>query len=98
MQFKCRLLYINANTKMAGLSLQGNIIQNQATDFGDFSVGDVVDDVTVIRVDQGLGLLMKLSESVVGFTHVSLIGLFVRGFGQNSNPTKGVHQLRGCKR
>ena len=91
-------MYINANTKMAGLSLQGNIIQNQATDFGDFSVGDVVDDVTVIRVDQGLGLLMKLSDSVVGFTHVSLIGLCVRGFGQNSNPTKGVDQLAGCKR
>ncbi|XP_068709241.1 protein RRP5 homolog [Montipora foliosa] len=72
-KFKCRLLYINANTKMAGLSLQGNIIQNQATDFGDFSVGDVVDDVTVIRVDQGLGLLMKLSDSVVGFTHISRV-------------------------
>ena len=70
-QLKCRLLYVNANTKTVGLSLQESVVQNKATSFGDFSVGDIIDDATVTRVDQGLGLLIKLSNSILGFTHVS---------------------------
>lgn len=62
---------MNANTKTAGLSLQENVISNEAASFSDWSVGDVVDDAAVSRVDQGLGLLLKLSDGILGFTHVS---------------------------
>lgn len=72
-QFKCRLLFIDTNTKTAGVSLQEDIIENRATGFGDYAIGDIIDDATVVRVDDGLGLLMKLSESVLGFTHVSTV-------------------------
>ena len=68
---KCRLLYINTNTKTVGLSLQENVVLNKATSFGDWSVGDIIDDATVTRVDQGLGLFMRLSDATLGFTHVS---------------------------
>ena len=63
---------MNVNTKTVGLSLQENVISNEAASFGHWSVGDVVDDAAVIRVDQGLGLLLRLSDGILGFTHVSL--------------------------
>ena len=62
---------MNVNTKTVGLSLQENVISNEAAAFGHWSVGDVVDDAAVIRVDQGLGLLLRLSHGIFGFTHVS---------------------------
>ena len=62
---------MNVNTKTVGLSLQENVISNEAAGFGHWSVGDVVDDAAVIRVDQGLGLLLRLSHGTLGFTHVS---------------------------
>jgi len=70
---KCRLLYINTNTKTVGLSLQENVVLNKATSFGDWSVGDIIDDATVTRVDQGLGLFMRLSDATLGFTHISRV-------------------------
>ena len=70
---KCRLLYVNANTKTVGLSLQQTVVLNKATTFGHLSVGDVVDDAAVVRVDQGLGLILSLSDGILGFTHVSLM-------------------------
>ena len=79
-QVKCRLLYINTNTKTVGLSLQQNALLNKAASFGDWSVGDIIDDAAVTRVDQGLGLLMRLSDGIPGFTHVSLQA--VMGFGK----------------
>ena len=63
---------MNVNTKTVGLSLQENVISNEAASFGHWLVGDVVDDATVNRVDQGLGLLLRLSDGILGFTHVSL--------------------------
>ena len=66
---------MNANTKTVGLSLQKNVISNEAASFSHWSVGDVVDDAAVSRVDQGLGLLLKLSDGIRGFTHVSLFRL-----------------------
>lgn len=68
---KCRLLYINANTKTVGLSLQENVVLNKATSFGNWSIGDIIEDAVVIRVDQGMGLLMRLSDNSLGFAHVS---------------------------
>lgn len=64
---------MNVNTKTVGLSLQENVISNEAASFGHWSVGDVVDDAAVTRVDQGLGLLLRLSDGILGFTHVSLL-------------------------
>ena len=63
---------MNANTKTVGLSLQENVISNEAASFGHWSVGDVIDDAAVFRVDQALGLLLRLSDGILGFTHVSL--------------------------
>jgi len=60
-----------------GLSLQEKVISNEAASFGHWSVGDVVDDATVIRVDQGLGLLLRLSDDILGFTHVSLFCIII---------------------
>ena len=71
LQVKCRLLYINANTKTVGLSLQENVLLNKATSFGNWSIGDIIEDAGVMRVDQGMGLLMKLSDNSLGFAHVS---------------------------
>ncbi|XP_015771536.1 PREDICTED: protein RRP5 homolog [Acropora digitifera] len=71
--FKCRLLFIDTNTKTAGVSLREDIIQNRGTEFGDYAIGDIIDDATVIRVDDRLGLLMELSEGVLGFTHISRV-------------------------
>ena len=68
---KCRLLYINANTKTVGLSLQENVVLNKATSFGNWSIGDIIEDAVVMRVDQGMGLLMRLSDNSLGFAHVS---------------------------
>lgn len=56
-----------------GLSLQESVVKNKATCFEDWTVGDIVDDATVTRVDQRLGLLMCLSDGSMGFTHVSLL-------------------------
>ena len=64
------MLYVNANTKTVGLSIQENIVLNRASVFGTWSIGDVVDRAAVTRVDQGLGLLLTISEGVLGFTHV----------------------------
>ena len=72
-QFKCRLLFIDTNTKTAGVSLREDIIHNRGTEFGDYAIGDIIDDATVVRVDDRLGLLMELSEGVLGFTHVSTV-------------------------
>ena len=66
-------MFIDTNTKTAGVSLQEDIIQNRGTEFGDYAIGDIIDDATVIRVDDRLGLLMELSEGVLGFTHVSTV-------------------------
>ena len=63
---------MNANTKTVGLSLQQTVVLNKATTFGHLSVGDVIDDAAVVRVDQGLGLILSLSDGILGFTHVSL--------------------------
>ena len=68
---KCRLLYINVNTKTVGLSLQENVVLNKATSFGNWSIGDIIEDAVVMRVDQGMGLLMRLSDNSLGFAHVS---------------------------
>ena len=65
-------MYINANTKTVGLSLQENVVVNTATSFGDWSIGDVIEDAAVTRVDQGMGLLTRLSDNSLGFTHVSI--------------------------
>ncbi|KAJ7376225.1 hypothetical protein OS493_036048 [Desmophyllum pertusum] len=70
---KCRLLYMNANTKTVGLSLQENTVLNKAASFDRWSVGDVIDDAAVTRVDQGLGLLLRLSDGNLGFTHISRV-------------------------
>lgn len=67
------MLFIDTNTKSAGVSLREDIIQNRGTEFGDYAIGDIIDDATVIRVDDRLGLLMELSEGVLGFTHVSTV-------------------------
>lgn len=67
------MLFIDTNTKTAGVSLREDIIQNRGTEFGDYAIGDIIDDATVIRVDERLGLLMELSEGVLGFTHVSTV-------------------------
>ncbi|XP_044173478.1 protein RRP5 homolog [Acropora millepora] len=72
-EFKCRLLFIDTNTKTAGVSLREDIVQNRGTEFGDYAIGDIIDDATVIRVDDRLGLLMELSEGVLGFTHISRV-------------------------
>ena len=63
---------MNVNTKTVGLSLQENVVLNKATSFHHWSIGDVIDDAAVVRVDQGLGLLLRLSDGIRGFTHVSL--------------------------
>lgn len=68
---------MNVNTKTVGLSLQENVISNEAASFGHWSVGDIVDDAAVIRVDQGLGLLLRLSDGILGFTHVSLFCIII---------------------
>ena len=65
-------MYVNANTKTVGLSLQENVVVNRATCFGDWSIGDVIEEATVTRVDQGMGLLTRLSDNCLGFTHVSI--------------------------
>ncbi|KAL9983734.1 hypothetical protein ACROYT_G005955 [Oculina patagonica] len=70
---KCRLLYMNVNTKTVGLSLQENVVLNKAASFGHWSVGDVIDDAAVVRVDQGLGLVLRLSDGILGFTHISRV-------------------------
>lgn len=63
---------MNVNTKTVGLSLQENVVVNKAMSFHCWSIGDVIDDAAVVRVDQGLGLLLRLSDGILGFTHVSL--------------------------
>lgn len=68
---------MNVNTKTVGLSLQENVISNEAASFGHWSVGDIIDDAAVIRVDQGLGLLLRLSDGILGFTHVSLFCIII---------------------
>lgn len=68
---------MNANTKTVGLSLQENTVLNKAASFDRWSVGDVIDDAAVTRVDQGLGLLLRLSDGNLGFTHVSLVSVVV---------------------
>ena len=72
-QVKCRILYVNANKKTVGVSLQETTVLHKTATFGHWSVGDVIDDATVFRVDQKMGLFLNLSDGILGFTHVSFI-------------------------
>lgn len=72
-QVKCRILYVNANKKTVGVSLQETTVLHKTATFGQWSVGDVVDDAAVFRVDQKMGLFLNLSNGILGFTHVSFI-------------------------
>ena len=72
-QVKCRILYVNANKKTVGVSLQETTVLHKTATFGHWSVGDVIDDAAVFRVDQKMGLFLNLSDGILGFTHVSFI-------------------------
>ena len=70
LQVDCCIVYINSSTKKVGLSLHKSIVEGKAHEFGLYGIGDIIDGATVTRVDQGLGLLMNLSEDVKGYAHV----------------------------
>ena len=72
-QVTCRIIYINSSLKKAGLSLQQPIVKGKAHEFGSYGVGDIIDTATVTRIDQGLGLLMTLSQDVMGYVHVRVL-------------------------
>nr|XP_058962333.1 protein RRP5 homolog [Pocillopora verrucosa] len=70
---KCRILYVNANKKTVGVSLQETTVLHKTATFGHWSVGDVIDDAAVFRVDQKMGLFLNLSDGILGFTHISRV-------------------------
>ena len=66
-----RITYIFPSTKTVGLSELQNLVDNKAFIFQEFSTGDVIEEATALRLDQGKGLLLQLSENVTGYAHVS---------------------------
>ncbi|XP_022789365.1 protein RRP5 homolog [Stylophora pistillata] len=70
---KCRILYVNANKKTVGVSLQEKVVLHRTASFGHCSMGDVIDDAVVIRVDQKMGLFFSFSDGILGFTHISRV-------------------------
>ena len=81
-----RIIYICPSTKTVGLSVLQNVVENEAFSFQGFSIGDVVDDATVTRLDQGKGLLLQLSDNISGYAHVSsnipaTLRVEISGFG-----------------
>lgn len=68
---KCRVLYVNYETKQIGLTLNSSLVSLAQMDFNATKVGSVF-TATVVRVEPSVGLLVKCGEHL-GFVHISKI-------------------------
>ena len=71
-QVSGRLVFVNPSSKSAGLSLHEDIVKKKAHTFQGCTMGDIISDATVTRLDQGQGLLMGLPDGESGYVHVRL--------------------------
>ena len=65
-------MFICPSTKTVGLSVLQNVIDNEPCSFSGHTIGDVIEEAIVTRLDQGKGLLLQLPDSVKAFAHVSM--------------------------
>lgn len=72
---KCRITYIDASTKLIGLSAKQEIVDLNSDVTADDSIG-VIEDCTVIRGDASFGLLVELQNNKRGFAHVCFTQYF----------------------
>ncbi|XP_048585462.1 protein RRP5 homolog isoform X2 [Nematostella vectensis] len=68
-----RILYVNPKNKVVSLSMLDSIIQFKLPSFESCSIGDIFDNVTITRGDQGLGLLANVKDGLNGFVHFSQV-------------------------
>ena len=69
---KGRIIYVSPTSKVIGLSLHRPLLENKAHDFGDMSVGDIVQEGTVVHVEPQVGVVLNIDENGLrGFAHVS---------------------------
>ncbi|KAK7392757.1 hypothetical protein VNO78_21204 [Psophocarpus tetragonolobus] len=68
-----RILFIDPSSRAVGLTLNPHLVQNSAPP-SHVKVGDIYDDSKVVRVDKGLGLLLKvpsIPEPTPAFVSIS---------------------------
>ena len=66
-------MYINPKNKLIALSAHPSIVQYTPYSFEGLTFGDIIDEATVIRVDEGFGMVIKLSDDIQGYAHVSTV-------------------------
>lgn len=76
-KIQCRVLYVDYEKKNVGLTLAPHLLSLETADFSKaeeekLTVGDIK-DVTVIRVDPGIGLMVEYNPTLNGYVHISKI-------------------------
>ena len=67
-----RVLHVDYEAKKIGLSLLPHIIKYTVVPFESLEIGDIK-SAKITRIDQGLGLSLKLEDSVAGYCHISRV-------------------------
>jgi rRNA biogenesis protein RRP5 len=70
---KGRIIFVDPSTKSVGVSLKKSVVENRAETFEGLSVGDIVENAKVLRVNPELGLVMQLDGTHKGFVHISRV-------------------------
>ena len=83
-KIKARVLYaypndedsnmnVNAKQRLA-LSLLPNLVSLKLNQFADdLKVGSIIEDAQVVRVDSGMGLMVQINETTLGYAHISRV-------------------------
>ncbi|CAB3976612.1 RRP5 homolog [Paramuricea clavata] len=67
----CRITYIYPSTKTVGLSNLEHLVNGEPFNFSSLTIGDILEETDVIRLDQSKGLLLHLNDEISGYAHIS---------------------------
>ena len=70
-KIKCRILWVDNSSKSIGLTSAEHLLEWKGVRCS-YSIGDI-NSVTVKRVDDKVGLLVKWDEKQLGYVHVSFV-------------------------
>ncbi|KAJ2999616.1 rRNA biogenesis protein rrp5 [Globomyces sp. JEL0801] len=71
-KFRCRVLYYDPETKKIALTRLKHLLEWKTLIFEDeYKIGSIQKDITVLRHDDRVGLLVKFDDKRQGFVHIS---------------------------
>ncbi|KAH9270947.1 hypothetical protein BASA83_006903 [Batrachochytrium salamandrivorans] len=70
-KIKPRVLYVDLARKKIGLTLSSTLVALNAPDFSGFEIGSIAKNVSVLRVDPSVGLLVQYPGGRIGYVHIS---------------------------